>query len=295
MQLAAVTALDMDQVAPDTPSRLVHAAIHGDPLPESLLAACLNRLRAEGSDGFRPARLALIKLALLRRNIHVTDTLQSGDRHPAYVCGRLLSLFEQVQYAALGDVNANVTDKFFGTFSSAPGMVLARLFANSQNHLRKLRSEKSGAFVNLDRLLTEVSGLLTAPPKGQLSLHDQGEAVRRSRRTQSGEGFPGGHRRRASRRDGMRLENRYARREPHLSVVAALLVGGTQVQARRASEWRTRPRPLEPLACASCLYSRDRTWGADAARARAITRPAASARECSCVRGGGRRESPRPT
>ena len=54
--------------------------------------------------------------------------------HPAYVCGRLLSVFEQIQYAALGDVNATVTDKFFGTFSAAPAVVIGRLFANAQNH-----------------------------------------------------------------------------------------------------------------------------------------------------------------
>ena len=173
--LSVSTALDMDHVAPDTPSRLVHAAIHGGPISDSILSACLRRLRAEGSAGFRTPRMALIKLTLLRRNIHVTETLNPDDNHPAYVCGRLMAVFEQIQYAALGDVNANVTDKFFGTFSAAPAMLLGRLFSNAQNHLRKLRGgDKHRVFVSLDKLLTEVSGLLTAPPKGKLSLHDQG-------------------------------------------------------------------------------------------------------------------------
>ncbi len=173
--MAVSTAFDMDQVAPDTPSRLVHAAIHGGPISDSILSACLRRLRAEGSAGFRTPRMALIKLSLLRRNILVTETLNPDDNHPAYVCGRLMAVFEQIQYAALGDVNANVTDKFFGTFSAAPAMLLGRLFSNAQNHLRKLRGgDKHRVFVSLDKLLTEVSGLLTVPPKGKLSLHDQG-------------------------------------------------------------------------------------------------------------------------
>ena len=172
--LSASTALDMDQVAPDTPSRLVHAAIHGGAISDSILIACLRRLRAEGSAGFRTPRLALIKLTLLRRNIPVTETLNSDENHPAYVCGRLMAVFEQIQYAALGDVNANVTDKFFGTFSAAPAMLLGRLFDGATKHLRKLRSEKPGAFVSLDRMLTEVSSQLVAPPNGKLSLHDQG-------------------------------------------------------------------------------------------------------------------------
>jgi CRISPR-associated protein Csd1 len=105
----------------------------------------------------------------------VTETLNAGERNPAYLYGRLLSVFEQVQYAALGDVNANVVDKFFGTFSAAPGLVFARLFAGAQNHLRKVKSEKPNAYVALDRQLTEVAGLLPAtPPRAQLSLPDQG-------------------------------------------------------------------------------------------------------------------------
>jgi CRISPR-associated protein Csd1 len=174
-QLAVATALDMDSVAPETPTRLLLAALKGDPLPESLLVACLGRLRAEGSAGFRPSRMALIKLTLLRRNIPVTETLDKDEYHPAYVYGRLLALFEQIQYAALGDVNANVVDKFYGTFSAAPALVFSRLYANAQNHLRKLRGNKPGAFVNLDRRLMEVSKLLPpSPPRGQLSLQDQG-------------------------------------------------------------------------------------------------------------------------
>ena len=153
---------------------LMAAALKNQPLPDSILASCLQRLRAEGSEGFRPARMGLIKLALLRRNLKVTETLDTGNPPAAYVCGRLLEVFEEIQYAALGDVNATVVDKYFGTFSAAPAMVVGRLYANAQNHLQKLRGEKPGSYASLERRLTEVSSQLTAPPKGQLSLIDQG-------------------------------------------------------------------------------------------------------------------------
>ncbi len=172
--LSGATALDADHVTPELTLRLTFSAIRGDPVPLSVLSACLGRLRAEGRDGFRTARLALLKLTLLRRNIHVTEVLNQNETDPAYICGRLLSVFEQIQYAALGDVNANVVDKYFGTFSSAPGMVLGRLYANAQNHLRKIRSEKPGTHVSLDQRLSQVSAQLSAPPKGQLSLVQQG-------------------------------------------------------------------------------------------------------------------------
>lgn len=173
--LAAATALDLDSIAADVPVRLMNAAVKGDQLPDSLLAACLNRLRAEGKEGFRPARLALMKLHLLRRNIPMTETLDVRQPSPAYVCGRLLSVFEQIQFAALGDIGAGVVEKYFGSFAAAPGTVLGRLYSNAQNHLSKLRSidEKKSAYFSLDARLAEVSALLSDPPIGQLSLIDQ--------------------------------------------------------------------------------------------------------------------------
>ena len=174
-QLVISTAFDSDGVAPDTPARLMAAAIQGLPVPDSILNSCLRRLRAEGAQGFQPARMALIKLILIRKGIPMTETLNTDDTHPAYIYGRLLSVFEQIQYDALGDVNAGVVDKFYGTFSVAPALVFSRLFANAQNHLRKMKSEKPGAFVNNDKLLSEIVSLLpAAPPSGQLALKDQG-------------------------------------------------------------------------------------------------------------------------
>ncbi|MEZ6094155.1 MAG: type I-C CRISPR-associated protein Cas8c/Csd1 [Pirellulaceae bacterium] len=173
--LAVSTALDSDAVAPDVPNRLMFAAVQGRPIPESVLSSCLRRLRAEGASGFRAARMALIKLILIRQGVPMSETLNDDDKHPAYLYGRLLAVFEQIQYAALGDVNANVVDKFYSVFSAAPALVFNRLFNNAQNHLRKLRGDKPASFVSLDKRLTElVASLPPAPPSGQLSMLDQG-------------------------------------------------------------------------------------------------------------------------
>ena len=160
---------------PNTPNRLLMAALRGDPISDSILAACLRRIKVEGSDGCTRPRLSLVKLFLVRKGIKVTESLNSEERNPAYLYGRLLEVFDEIQYAALGDVGAGVVDKFYGTFSAAPALLMARLFSNSQNHLRKLKNEKPGAFVNLDRKLTELVSLFPAQsPKGQLPLREQG-------------------------------------------------------------------------------------------------------------------------
>jgi CRISPR-associated protein Csd1 len=175
-QLARATALDKDHVAPDTPTRLLAAALGGGPLPGSVLTACLGRLRVEGSEGFVPSRLALIKLILSRMEVPVSEALNPEERSPAYVYGRLLAVFDEIQYAALGSVNASVVDRFYGTLSAAPGMVLARLYANARHHLRKVRSEKKPLAISLENRLAAVTKLLPSDkPRGVLSLQDQGQ------------------------------------------------------------------------------------------------------------------------
>ena len=172
--LASCTAFEGNS-GPNVPDRLMMAALRGDPLPEGILNDCLARLKAEGSAGCTRQRLSLVKLFLVRKGVPVTESLNPDERHPGYVFGRLLEVFDEIQYAAIGDVNSGVVDKYYTTFSSAPAMVFSRLFANAQNHLRKLRSEEPAIHYNLDRKLTDLVALLPAKsPPGVMPLRDQG-------------------------------------------------------------------------------------------------------------------------
>ena len=155
------SAYEPPELRPDMLSRLVHAAIYGGPISDSILTACLRRLRAEGSAGFRTPRMALIKLTLCRRNISVTETLNPDDNHPAYVCGRLMAVFEQIQYAALGDVNAECDRQILwhfqrGSGDAAGSAVRRRDETSSQTAGRKARRVREP-----DRLLTEISDKLS--------------------------------------------------------------------------------------------------------------------------------------
>ena len=50
----------------------------------------------------------------------MSETMNPLESHPAYVCGELLAVFDQIQRAALGKLKANVVDKYYGGFSAAP-------------------------------------------------------------------------------------------------------------------------------------------------------------------------------
>lgn len=173
-QLALATALDSDAVSPNLPPQLMEAALKRFALPDNVLAACLRRLAAEGDSGFRATRLALIKLVLNRKGFDMSDELNEACVMPAYVCGRLMAVFERLQWGALGDVNANVVDRFYGTASTSPGLVFPRLFKSAQQHLGKLQSDRPGMAVNLQKDIESLCSRIKAFP-GLLALSEQGQ------------------------------------------------------------------------------------------------------------------------
>lgn len=99
--------------------------------------------------------------------------LETGNKSPAYLCGRLFAVLEDIQRAAIPGAGSTITDKYFGTASSAPASVFVNLLRTAQHHLGKLRKEKEGAFHGLNKRLEEVLGELTEFPK-TLSLEQQG-------------------------------------------------------------------------------------------------------------------------
>lgn len=103
----------------------------------------------------------------------MTESLQLNGS-PAYICGRLLAVFEQAQWGALGDVNATVVDRYYSTASASPGLVLPRLFRSAAQHISKLESDKPGMAENIKKELEALCASLTEIPH-TLPLEQQGE------------------------------------------------------------------------------------------------------------------------
>lgn len=175
--LAASTVRDANrELPPNVPKVLLHVALRGGSLPLWLLFQAVKRNRAERMIT-RP-RAALIKMALLSQfeNWPKEDfmtKLELENHDPAYLCGRLLAVLEAVQQAAIPGVNATITDRFFGTASSAPASVFGHLLRGAMAHLGKLRKEKPGTYEALRRRLADVQEHLAAFPK-TLTLEQQG-------------------------------------------------------------------------------------------------------------------------
>lgn len=154
---------------------LSRTALHGDPLPLSMLSAAVMRCRTEQNITYE--RAALMTLILRsRQRLETTKenfTLETPDstvvlthNQRAQVCGRLLAILERLQEAqADGKINSTLVDRFYGAASTAPATVFGTLLTEAQNHLTKLRKKNEGAHYGFQSLLeTTLSGLDDYPP-----------------------------------------------------------------------------------------------------------------------------------
>jgi len=123
---------------------------------------------------------ALIKMVLASQQSEGWETFMVGldeqNRDPAYLCGRLLAVLDVIQREALGERNATIIDRFFGSASTAPLSVFGRLTRGAQPHLARLRRDKPGAYIALERRMQDILAGIGAFPR-TLSLREQGVFV----------------------------------------------------------------------------------------------------------------------
>lgn len=165
------------ELPPNLAASVVHAALNGSPMPDTLLHRAVARARSE--QGLTRPRAALIKLCLLRsahheEGIELTAELNPELQDPAYLCGRLLAVLENVQYAAIPGAKATLVDRYYGTASSAPASVFGNLVRQAQAHLSKLRKTNEGAHYRLQLALESVAGQIDEFPN-TLTLIEQGK------------------------------------------------------------------------------------------------------------------------
>ncbi|MFE7226103.1 type I-C CRISPR-associated protein Cas8c/Csd1 [Nocardioides sp. NPDC057577] len=168
---------------------LIRCALTGSSLPPNLLPSALRRARAEvhyqnHSDArvvgvvrhrWR-ARFGLIRLTLNRTYLKekpLSQYLDESRTEPAYLSGRLFAVRESLQYAALGEVNASIRDRYFERASSHPASVEHALSALEVQHLRVLRRKGAkGAEIATSKRIDDLHARCGAAP-GRLSTEDQ--------------------------------------------------------------------------------------------------------------------------
>jgi len=168
-----------ENIAPQLSGEWLRSILTGQRYPRQLLTQIVQRLRANGD--INGLRVALIKAVLHRDHRKgfikeaIPMSLEIESSPLAYRLGCLFAVLEQAQRGALGDVNASIVDRYYGTASSVPYSVFPRLIAGCQNHLSKIRKNKPGQAVNMDKRLGEIVASLPATFPKQLSIEQQGQ------------------------------------------------------------------------------------------------------------------------
>jgi CRISPR-associated protein Csd1 len=153
-RLAGAPYRDRKDIAPGVEDALVSAAFGETPLPESLLRSIVMRCRLDTKQRVTYERAALLKYILTQpptwspeETQKMSDEITTSDAAPApldkremvaYHLGRLFAELESIQRAAIPGINASISDRFFGSASSAPASVFGQLLSGAQNHLSKL-------------------------------------------------------------------------------------------------------------------------------------------------------------
>ena len=167
------------EMLPAVPTALVRVALYGGRLPDDLLARLVRRNRVERDITY--PRAALIKLILTTQNQVAMAEMQTLNPNPnlegkdraAYYCGRLLAELESIQRAAIGKVNASLTDRYYGAASSNPASAFPPLMRGARAHLSKLRKNAPGTCNALEERIEDITSNLSDFPK-ILTMHHQG-------------------------------------------------------------------------------------------------------------------------
>ncbi len=166
-----------ENIPPLLGGQVMRAVLTGQPLPRSLLAAVIARIRADGDINGRRAAICKAVINRHTKQEEIPVSLDPDNASPAYRLGRLFAVLEQIQQRALPGLNATIKDRYFAAASATPARVFPVLVKNATHHLSLMRKEGGGLGHWFDARMGAIwTGLGPDLPRS-LNLEDQGRFV----------------------------------------------------------------------------------------------------------------------
>lgn len=166
-----------DTISPLT-AALLQSILKNSRYPEELLYCTMQRIRADHKLNWK--RAAILKAYLSQNSMSKTYRegwnvgLNTEINDQAYLLGRLFSLLENIQEASAGGaLNTTIRDQYLNSMCSTPALVMAQLLKLKESHMKKLRRDKPGLAVTLDKQMMEIINRLTIQIPKQLTLEEQ--------------------------------------------------------------------------------------------------------------------------
>lgn len=181
--LLAQTARDAKGIPPLLAGSLLRSVVEGLPYPKSLYQLTLNRVNV-GHDKYKIGekvsycQAAVIKAFLIRNTNKkgLTMGLNTENKNPAYLLGRLFATLEMTQNDSSGGVNAGVGDKFYSSASATPRIVFPTILDMFRKWIKKLSSDKPGLAIVREKLVGEILDDIDSTEgfPSQLTLEERG-------------------------------------------------------------------------------------------------------------------------
>lgn len=173
-------------IPPPLAARLFRAAARAEPIPFAIMARALARARVDLIQGnaLNVPRMGLLRAYFVRKHrmakgeMRMPETVQPGLTEdlasPAYQCGRLMAVLANLQRAALGDVGADVIQRYYAAASSTPALVFGRLVRTAQFHLGKVKQDRPGLAYWFEERLADICARIGQSMPATLTLEEQG-------------------------------------------------------------------------------------------------------------------------
>jgi len=134
-----------ENIPPQLAGDWLRAILTGAPYPLTLLSAVLMRLRADHD--VNALRVSIVKAVLInnfKMKKEAPVALDPNNDDPGYLLGRLFAVLEKTQLLALGNVNASIKDRYYGSASATPRNVFPLLLRMNVHHQSKAEGESKG-------------------------------------------------------------------------------------------------------------------------------------------------------
>jgi CRISPR-associated protein Csd1 len=168
-----------ENVPPRLAGDWLRAVLFGTPYPLTMLSTILMRLRADRD--VNAVRVGILKSILIRNFDFVKEAAVALDRqnvNPGYLLGRLFATYEYIQTQSFGgNLNTTIRDQYYGAASATPRSVFPVLQRKATHHLAKLRKDKPGLAINLDRKIGEIFELASPESLFVPTLNSQFQAL----------------------------------------------------------------------------------------------------------------------
>lgn len=164
-----------DVMAPLAPhiASICDACFSGGSIPDAIGYRALSAFRSgmypsAGEDvkwGSQYRRVQWMKLWINRKKGkeksmgRIAESLDKNSTNPAYVCGRIMAVYDIIQRKAT-ELNSTVVSRYFTACSQSPAMVLGKLQQMSVHHLEKIESKGLREFfrIRLEEAWEKIEG-----------------------------------------------------------------------------------------------------------------------------------------